>query len=53
MGFAYRPAWNDEWALPWHYTYLYDLRALSQRYSQTDQRANVFALEGIRGLNAR
>jgi hypothetical protein len=53
LGFAYRPSLNDKWSVLGRYTYLYDLRALSQRDSSTDQKSNVFSLEGIRRMNPR
>jgi len=53
LGFAYRSIKDDRWSVLGRYTYLYDLRALSQRDSSTDQKSNVLSLEAIRRLNSR
>ncbi|MEL1265891.1 hypothetical protein [Pseudoxanthomonas putridarboris] len=46
LGFAWRPHDSTRWALLGKYTYLYDLRSLGQDNSGTDQRSQVFSLEG-------
>lgn len=53
LGFAYRSTKDDRWSILGRYTYLYDLRAISQRESSTDQKSNVISLEAIRRLNPR
>lgn len=47
IGFAYRPVSHDRWNLLGKYTYLYDLRSLEQIESGSDQRSDIFSLEGI------
>ena len=51
LGFSYRPVNNNRWALLGKYTYLYDLRTLAQTTSGSDQKSNIFALEGIYRFN--
>jgi len=53
LGFAYRSTADDRWSILGRYTYLYDLRPLSQRETTTDQKSDVFSLEAINRLNAR
>ena len=53
LGFAYRSSTTDKWSVLGRYTYLYDLRALSQRDSSTDQKSNVLSIEAINRLGSR
>lgn len=52
VGFAYRPYDNNRWNLLGKYTYLYDLRSLSQTSFGTDQKSDIYTLEGTYLLNA-
>lgn len=51
LGFSYRPVSNNRWALLGRYTYLYDLRTLAQVTTGSDQKSNIFSLEGIYRFN--
>lgn len=51
LGFSYRPVDNNRWALLGRYTYLYDLRTLAQVTTGSDQKSNIFSLEGIYRFN--
>jgi hypothetical protein len=51
MGFAYRPFDDNRWNILGKYTYLYDLRGLSQTNFDTDQKSNIVTLEGTYRLN--
>lgn len=51
VGFAYRPFDNNRWNLLGKYTYLYDLRGLAQTNFGTDQKSNIYTLEGTYRYN--
>lgn len=51
LGFAYRPISNNRWNWLGKYTYLYDLRALNQTNSGTDQKSDIFTTEGLYRIN--
>ncbi len=53
VGVAYRPVEHGRFNLLAKYTYLYDLRGFDQIQTGTDQRSNVFSVEGIYRLNPR
>lgn len=53
LGFAYRPADNNRWNALGKYTYLYDLRSLSQTNFGTDQKSDIFTLEGTYRFNPK
>ena len=51
VGFAYRPFDNNRWNLLGKYTYLYDLRGLAQTNFGTDQKSQIYTLEGTYRYN--
>ena len=53
LGLAYRPVANDRLNLLAKYTYLYDLPSLAQSNAGTDQKSNVYAVEGIYRVSPR
>ena len=53
VGVAYRPVEHGRFNLLAKYTYLYDLRGFDQVQTGTDQRSNVYSVEGIYRLNPR
>ena len=53
IGYAYRPVAHDRWNLLAKYTFLYDLPGLHQLDSGTDQRSEIFSIEGIHRLSRR
>ncbi|NNF52628.1 MAG: hypothetical protein HKN59_09350, partial [Gammaproteobacteria bacterium] len=53
LGFAYRPVGNDRLNLLAKYTYLYDLPSIAQANAGTDQRSNVYSIEGIYRVSPR
>ncbi|PXF62465.1 TonB-dependent receptor [Kangiella spongicola] len=53
LGFAYRPVDNNRWAMLGKYTYLYDLRTLSQITTGADQKSDIYSFEGTYNFNPR
>ncbi|MEM7083990.1 MAG: OmpA family protein [Pseudomonadota bacterium] len=53
IGMAYRPVEHGRFNFLAKYTYLYDLRGFDQVATNTDQRSNIFSLEGNYRLNPR
>ena len=53
LGFAYRPTAESRFNLLGKYTYLYDLQSFAQDRAGTDQRSNIFSVEGIYRLNPK
>ncbi len=51
IGMAYRPVHNNRFNMLAKYTYLYDLRGFDQQQTNTDQRSNIWSVEGLYQFN--
>ena len=53
IGMAYRPVNNNNFNMLAKYTFLYDLRGFDQDRTNTDQRSNIWSVEGLYQFNPR
>ncbi|MEO1573711.1 MAG: OmpA family protein [Pseudomonadota bacterium] len=53
IGMAYRPVHHNNFNMLAKYTFLYDLRGFDQDRTNTDQRSNIWSVEGLYQFNPR